>query len=367
MLPKQVFTLNTTSLRTYLSVLGCFQPIYKPGDFTYSTMSEPYSLQINCRKWGDIGQIICQEIQPGKTLIRFAPPGDVTPNNVAVYETLIRDECLKNRQLLADLFPMQDQILATLSQALYQKRGERQIEFRTWLMGCLKIFGYRDLDLVSFHKNVEPASKVNSHFDFLIKGTPAQFGVMLRQYALSMRNQPEYQKLTCRVSITGNTRETDHIPPEANPVEANLILAKNKLSISSHLLPSGETLLRVSLSGEQNTWLLWDKIRDELEKLGWFELPPLPEPSKKLQPESIIQEEVVDAKAPWLVIPNIGPNREIVQFWYKGLTCEQIALRVSLSKKTVLNRINKLRNQYGLEVVPYRKSNLQRKRGNLPS
>ncbi len=59
----------------------------------------------------------------------------------------------------------------------------------------------------------------------------------------------------------------------------------------------------------------------------------------------------------WMNTPDIGANREILRHWHKGLTCEQIGARVSLSQKTVNNRIHQLRKEFGTQFVPCRKSN----------
>jgi len=113
-------------------------------------------------------------------------------------------------------------------------------------------------------------------------------------------------------------------------------------------------------------------IRDELEKLGWFSLPVIPEvPASTVLPTTTNIEERSQPINPlseiWMTIPDIGPNREILRQWHKGLTCDQIAVRVSLSAKTVLNRVNMLRKEFGAEVVPYRKSNFIKEFREKPS
>lgn len=138
----------------------------------------------------------------------------------------------------------------------------------------LQIFGYRDLYLDPISNDL---NKINEHFDFPIKGTPAQFGVMLRQFAQTLQIQTDYKQLVSQVLLPGSRKDASSIPPDSNPVEVKLSLLKNILSIHAHALPSGGTLLRVCLNGVRILWELWDVIRDELEKLGWFSLPVIPE------------------------------------------------------------------------------------------
>lgn len=360
-IPGSHCSIKTTQQRLVALIISCFQFVYDPGNFHFSQSSEPFTLQINCQKWGDIGRVFCSEPQAGKTELRFDPPQSITSDVAVANEKLIREECLNIKWTLADILGQNDQVVITLSEALYEKRLERQKEFIVWLWDRLQIFGFRDLGSSFSIVNPAPTNKIDQHFDFPIQGTPAQFGVMIRQFASLLRSQTDYQKLLCQVSLTG-TKDTLQIPSDANPVEVKMSIAKNQITINAHLLPSAGSLLRVQLKGEKNVWLIWDKIRDELEKLGWFTLPEIPEPAipveTKLEPQQIKASTPVEV---WIMIPNVGANRDILRLWHQGLTCGQIANRVGLTKKTILNRINRLRKDFGIQIVPYRKSNFIKK------
>lgn len=359
--------INATPSRLVALTIACFQPVYDPGNFHCSQSSEPLALQITCQKWGDIGRVVCSEAQAGKTELRFDPPQGITPDVAIANEKLIREECLNIKWTLADILGQNDQVVITLSEALYEKRLERHKEFITWLLDRLQIFGYRDLGSPFSRVNSAPTDKIDRHFNFPIQGTPARFGVMIRQFASLLRSQTDYQKLLCQVSLTGN-KDTLQIPSDANPVEVKIGIAKDQIILNAHLLSSSGSLLRVQLRGEKNVWLIWDKIRDELEKLGWFTLPEIPESSKtdeiKVEPQQI---ETSTPAEVWMMIPNVGANRDIIRFWYQGLTCGQIATRVCLTKKTILNRINRLRKDYGIQIIPYRKSNFIKKPKDVPT
>ncbi len=365
--PDYHLFVSITVKKLVASIIACFQPVYNPGSFQLSQYTEPFTLQITCQKWGDIGRVVCSEAQAGKTELRFDSPQGITPDAAVANEKLIREECLNVRWTLADILSQNDQIVITLTEALYEKRLERQKEFIVWLLDGLQIFGFRDLGSPFPSVNSAPTDKIDRHFYFPIQGTPAQFGVMIRQFTTLLRSQTEYQKLLCHVSLTGN-KDTLQIPSDANPVDVKIGLAKDLIAINAHLLPSAGSLLRVQIRGVKTVWFLWDKIRDELEKLGWFSLPNIPEKSAlhEVKPELQPQEKFPPVEV-WMGIPDVGANREVLRLWHQGLTCGQISVRVGLNGKTVLNRINKLRKEFGIQIVPYRKSNFIKKPKDIPS
>lgn len=345
---------HSPAQRLCASVMACFAPVFAPVTFKHR-ISPPAALQVCCSKWGDLGHLVCEDFPSRNSQLHFEPPQSISPDDLPRYEKLIREECLGSRGRLAELFGQKDIVDQTLSQALYEKRMQRQQEFKIWLSSRLQIFGYRDLYLDPV---LNTSNKIDEKFDFPIKGTPAQFGVMLRQFAQTLHAQTQCQQLASQILLPGSRKDACSIPPDANPVEVKLTFAKNQLTIHAHVLPSDRTLLRVHLNGDKNLWGLWDRIRDELEKLGWFALPEIPELPASVETEPVSQQQITNPAAEiWMRIPDIGANREILRHWHKGLTCDQIAVRVSLSAKTILNRINKLRKEYGAEIVPYRKSN----------
>ena len=332
-------------------VMACFDPVFEPEIFKYQ-ISTPPTFQIYCSKWGDLGQLVCADF-PSQSQIRFESPQPISTNELPKYEKLIREECIGPRGRLAELYGQQEIVNQTLSQTLYEKRMQLQQEFKIWLFGRLQIFGVHDLYQGPISNN---SNKIDEHFDFPIKGTPAQFSVMLHQFAQTLHPQTEFQKLVCQVLHPGSQKNSESIPPDANPVKATLSLGKSTLSIHAQILPSNGTLLRIHLNGDKNLWRLWDRTRDELEKLGWFSLPEIPEEPVHNETKLAVQDKLPPSEI-WMSIPDIGANREILRLWHQGLTCEQIAVRVGLTGKTVLNRINKLRNEFGIQIVPYRKSN----------
>lgn len=355
---SQYQNLYDSHIKQISAILACFQPIYMQESFSCSLVGT-HILQIYCQEWGDIGTISGFEKSSGRPEPCFGPPQPITPDDLPKYESLLREEVLGPRGRLAELMGQKDVYQNILLGALYERRVQRQQEFKVWLSSRLQIFGYHDLP---FGPVADGSEKIDEQFEFPIKGTPAQFGVMIRQFALTLRSKANYQRLACQILLPGGRKNAGSIPQDANPIEVKLSIGRNLLSIHAHVLPLDGTLLRIRLTGERILWELWDAIRDELEKLGWFSLPEIPEVTASTTPQAVTSTEAQSQPANptaeiWITIPDVGPNREILRHWHKGLTCEQIAVRVSLSRKTVLNRINKLRKDYGVEVVPYRKSN----------
>jgi hypothetical protein len=356
--PEHILTFHTNSERLISTTVACFQPVYNAEEFTYSSLLEPFTLQLFCKKWGDIGKMVFIEMPANQTILRFKPPQTVTSDVALRYKEVLQTECLGPKGRLAEMLGEEGIFIATLSQALYEKRLERQQTFITWLINTLQIFGIRQQPS---NLKLYLAELISEQFVFPIKGTPAQFVVMIAQLIQVLQNQPEYNNLKFQSFIAG-TKESTYIPPTANPVEVKISQKKNQISIHAHLLPAEKTLLHVHLNGEKNLWLLWDKIRDELEKLGWFSLPEILEQNASKENKSVPQQqEVTTFTETWMNIPDIGANRDIVRLWHQGLTCAQIAARVGLNEKTILNRINQLRKIYGVQIIPYRKSNLIKK------
>jgi hypothetical protein len=113
--------------------MACFSPVFDPGDFFFLLTNEPTTLIISCKRWGNIGQIICQENLPKTSQIRFEPPIAIQSDEVPKYEKLIREECLGSKGRLTELLGRQDIVNQNLAEALYVKRLQRQQEFTVWL------------------------------------------------------------------------------------------------------------------------------------------------------------------------------------------------------------------------------------------
>jgi hypothetical protein len=333
-------------LAVWEGVLASLQPALKPANLDIQWAVKGQSVLILHEQWGLIGSVELEQEATLHTEVKFNPTPFPTQQETEQAESAIRSEILKNRQTLADLYDNRERVLQILADYLFQRKRALLLEIRDWLAYSLGIWG-----------QIQDRS-VPVYFNFLIDGTPAQFGVMLRHYFPTYRSADEADEVTVEV-MKPEGNELREIPAEINPIQGNIFSRRSGIEIIAHTMPGRYSLLRVSLFGDVKSWRLWDAVRQEMERLSWFHFPEVPlqlredhsekSPLASNQPASAVQE-------PWLLIPDTGNNRQIVRLWNEQCTCKEISSKVGGTEKTILNRINLLRKQYGPQIVPYRKS-----------
>ena len=345
---------NHPPLVVWEGVLASVQPALRAADLDFQWAIEGQSIFIRTALWGGIGTIKLENKGSAQVEIQFYPTPFPTPQETDQAESVIRREILKNRQTLLDLYDNRERVLQILADYLYQHKLALLVEIRDWLAFALGIWGLTQ----------ERSAPVD--FNFLIDGTPAQFGVMLRHFFPTYRPADEADEVTV-VLMKPEGKELREIPAEINPLQVNIFSGRSGIEILAHTMPDRHSLLRVSLFGDAKSWRLWDAIRQEMEKLTWFHYPEVPVqlledhtenlPLASIQPVGAIQD-------PWLLIPDSGNNRQIVRLWNEQWTCKEISRKVGGTEKTILNRINLLRKQFGPQIVPYRNAIPVKKQGN---
>lgn len=129
--------------------------------------------------------------------------------------------------------------------------------------------------------------------------------------------------------------------------------------LSATSLPGGCLRLIFAVAGFEDPirfWSLVDSLLAELHGLGFHSATPACAPSSAAAP--VDQAATVAGLGsppqpePWLQIPDRRSDRRILELWWQGLTMPQIADRVGYSKKTVRNRLWKLRAEHGSAIVP---------------
>lgn len=265
---------------------------------------------------------------------------------VIPYESEIRSLLRQTPYMLSDLVCSVEESRRRYAGMLFDVRLELLRQVRFWLINHLRIFG------------VDSLYPDFTEFVFPIQGTPAQFGVLAREIT-SRSTLPSGQKIECQVRNPGKLFDFGSLPSDANPIEIRLTVEKARLEIRASGLSDGTTLLRFSNLTCHRIWEIWSLLRDELERLQCFDLPVAPQ---LLQSPSAEEESFVQAKDTstavsklWLQIPDVGSSQEIVRLWHENLTCKEIAVRLGCTEKTIINKINLLRNEYGAEIVPYRR------------
>ncbi len=338
----------------WAGVLACMRPAQKPADLDFQWVVEGQSILVESAQWGLIGSIKLEQGTSAQTDIQLYTPPYPTPQETERVENAIRAQILNNRRTLSDLYDNRERILQTLAEDLYKHKQAVLIKISAWLAGALGVWGLTE-------ERTIPVT-----FNFLIEGTPAQFGVMLRHYFPTYRHPDGVETVTVKVMKPGGG-ELREISAEANPIQVKLILGKSRVEITTHTLPDRQSLLRVSMSGDVKSWLLWDAVREEMKKLNWFQLPEVPAQllEKPIENAPIgSPQQIAVIQEPWLLIPDAGNNRKVVRLWNEHWTCKEISQNVGGTEKTILNRINLLRKQFGPQIVPYRNAIPEKKQGN---
>lgn len=57
---------------------------------------------------------------------------------------------------------------------------------------------------------------------------------------------------------------------------------------------------------------------------------------------------------PWMLIPDHGYDRKLLEYWHKGFTGNEIARKLYISVSSVYERLRILRDEYKEKIVPYR-------------
>jgi hypothetical protein len=261
-------------------------------------------------------------------------------------------------------------LLVCLANELDQIRSEQRDAAMQWFLHGLRIWGINILDQPQTdtkqngtQNHVNLNQNIKCTFDLLIQGAPAEFAVMAHA-SLGLGGT---------ILRPGTQRELLEVPPDINPVGVQFRKDDSYLHLVVHNLPNGNSLIKGRVSENECGWGLWNAIRDEMERLGWFSIPSLENVSlsttvefqrKNLQEITSptlnnpflphLDEPGKELPQIWLAIPDKGWDRECIRLWHRGLTCKDIGRRLEKTDKTILNRLNQLRNEFGEQTVPYR-------------
>jgi hypothetical protein len=331
-------------------VLASFQPAVRSPDLNFEWEFDGQRILIRFPPWGDIGFITLKELATSRVVLLFYPPPIPTPQETEPLGSAIRVEIFNNDPIYDDIRNNPERGLRYLAQMVYNQKQSWLIRVRHWLAEALGIWGLGEERPIPYN------------FSFVIDGTPAQFAVMLRYFFLAYR-PPGYQRDVEVLVMRSDNWPLQDIPAEVNPLQVNIWYGEVQLIIAIHTMPNTHSLLRVDLVGDVNSWRLWDLIRDEMARVGWFSLPEVPEQLLKEMDENHPVESNQPAMAvqdPWLKIPDKGNNRLIVRLWNENHTYKEIGMKIGSAAKTVMNRIIQLRKEFGPQIVPYRKESQEK-------
>jgi hypothetical protein len=376
--------LNTTSNRLLAICQLLSQPPYAHPDVKCTVAADRLEVYLEHKTWGSLATLEISALPASQTLliIHFPEYPSVAETNIFRTALLLELSPAHSdiRRLASSVF-QEEQLLVRLSNELFQVRSEHRVYAMKWFLENLKIWGIDMLDQLQsvpaqggvwheWGKRMGLIQMPIAAFDFIIQGAPAEFAVMARESML--RNAG----VSCSILNPGTQRKLLEIPVEINPVAVQYRNKDTSLDLVAHKLLNGNTLLKVIVSDNGLGWGFWNAFRDEMERLGWFSLSTLEnvastinlEPEQENIPEFSssksdtklllpINEPKKDISQIWLTIPDKGWDRECIRLWHRGLTCKDIGRRLEKTDKTILNRLNQLRKEFGEQTVPYRNAN----------
>lgn len=334
-------------------VWGCLDfltsPVFQPPGSELRGQATFPELIWHSNRYGKIGAIRVSALNDRSTRLEYWPVPLPSVQEVIPFESEARNLLRDSPNRLHDLLCSVEESRQRYAGLLFDVRLEQLRQARIWLNEYLRILG-----LGFAHPNL-------TEFVFPMKGLPAQFAVLVRDIASGMTTASG-QKIDCQVHKPGSLFAFGGIPMNANRLEVRFAVEKPCLEIRASSLPDGTTLLRASILAESRGWEVWGLLRDEMERLQCFSLPSIPKQEDSSPPgipqsqdDHLSSTDNPDVLKPWELVEDQGDNRILIEHWHNHLTCKEIATRVGRSEKTIINRINLLRNKYGPEIVPYRR------------
>jgi hypothetical protein len=332
------------------------------------------------KSWGDLVRLEACGFQSSLTLLSYHFPEYPDQSETLAFELALTTRfTAKNagnsRNLKMDL--KTSPTMAWLSNELFQIRAECREQALSWFFEGLRIWGIAipnqpertsqpDHWLDRWWTKIGMVNSPKVAFHFFIDGSPADFAVMVQETFND-------GVVGCSISTPSAGQKPRGIPADANPVCVQIYSENVSLDITAYKGSIQNTVLKISLPDNHLGWSLWDDFRNNLERLGWFSIPKFQNPREMLTPsdsllftntpradirsEDRTEKNQNETSQAWQTIPDKGWDRECLQLWHRGLTCKQIGTRLQKNDKTIRNRLNQLRNEFGEQIVPYRNSN----------
>jgi hypothetical protein len=376
--------LNATSNRSLAICRLLSQPLFAHPEIHLTVMGDKWEISLEHKTWGSLVMFGVSALPASQSFLITHFPEYPNTAETQLFRTAL---LLKLNPIQSDIRRLassvsdEEQLLARLANELFQIRSEQRANAIKWFINGLRIWGIDMLDqpqrdnpqgglLSQWSKRMGLIQKPRAAFDFIVQGSPAEFTVMARESILKEMG------VICTVFNPGTQRKILEFPLDINPIAVRFLDRNTALDLVVHKLLNGNTLLKVSLSDTEKGWCLWNAFRDEMERLGWFSIPAIenvslfvdfktPEIKSSVlsssntdsEPLPLIDEPKKEPSQTWLMIPDKGWDRECIRLWHRGLTCKDIGIRLQKTDKTILNRLNQLRKEFGEQTVPYRNAN----------
>jgi hypothetical protein len=365
--------INTTSNRLLAICRLLSQPPYALPDIQCTLTAEKGEIFLEHKNWGQLVTLEVLALPASHSLLSIHFPEYPDQEEAKVYRTALLlklDPRHADDHHLVGTELEEQRLLVCLANELDQIRSEQRDATMQWFLHGLRIWGIEMLDQSygnttqsGYRNQVRQIEHPKNTFDFMIQGTPAEFAVMA-QASLGVG---------CTVLSPGTQQELLEVPTDINPVAVQYRKDDAYIHLLVHKLPNRNSLIKGRVSANECGWGQWDTLRDEMERLGWFSVPSIENasPSKlvetqqkyipEITPPKPVHEHLSPKGEPgrelphvWLTIPDKGWDRECIRLWHRGLTSKDIGRRLEKTDKTILNRLNQLRNEFGEQTVPYR-------------
>jgi hypothetical protein len=332
------------------------------------------------KSWGDLVRLEAYGFPSSQTLLSFHFPEYPGPSETLAFELALSTRFIAVHDGIYHITNTDLQArpsMAWLSNELFRIRSEYHEQALGWFFAGLRIWGITTLNqpdrtsqpdhlLDRWWAKVGMVNSPKVVFHFFIDGSPTDFAVMVQETFND-------GVVGCSISTPSTDRKHNGVPADINPVRIQYHGEYGSLDITAYKGSAQNTVLKVTLPDHHPGWALWDAFRDYLERLGWFSIPNSQDPcelstaNKSLlftntprsdtRTEDRIDKTQTETSQAWLTIPDKGWDRECLQLWHRGLTCKDIGIRLQKNDKTIRNRLNQLRNEFGEQIVPYRNSN----------
>ena len=377
------YILNATSHRIMAICQVLSQPPYVDPNIHF-TVTEIPGVSLEHKTWGSLAMLDVSDLPASQSFLTTRFPEYPKIAETQRYRTVLLVELTPVQpdiRRLANAVFQEEQLLARLANELFQIRSEQRASAMNWFLNGLRIWGIDMLDQpqrtltqgglwTQWSKRMGLILIPKAAFDFIIQGSPAKFAVMARESRL------KEMEMTCTVLNPGTRRKLLEFPPDINPVAVQFWDKDTPLNIVAHKLLNGNTLLKVSLSDNEKGWGFGMPFATRWNGFGWFSIPTIRNKSLPVdmktsesnhpelslsntdsEPLTPIEEPKKESHQVWLMIPDKGRDRECIRLWHRGLTCKDIGIRLQKTDKTILNRLNQLRKEFGEQTVPYRNAN----------
>jgi hypothetical protein len=349
LIEENEYRFEVTSDRLKGSLMGCLR--LPPASIAFHFKVEAFEKNIQglCLFdpiYGPIGKIEIKQQSFNQSLLSFIEPGypDLSELEKILPQLLQNHPNLPVGVRLSFMVDPPEKTAELLRPFLYQVRMQRFYELKEWIFERLKIFGYRNL-VSHIPPGINPET-----FTIPILATCAQVAVLARQISKDWKEKDSLAP-ACLVQDPDTFFAVGNVLPDNGPL--NVILTKKNAAMKCIVRSTSPTecLLNVILADREENWVLWDILRDEMERAGYIRISG---PTNFISVTEELSQKVVNQPDPQSV-PVKEDHKRILDLWCSGKPAKEIARQTGRTEKTIHNLLSIWRKEYGEAAVPRRR------------